>query len=361
VVRVTRIRDHQPTILGTNRHITCGATDLHAVRWDEATQKLSGRSDVAAHDPYEIWLYLPEGDNALEIKNVASTAPRTRVRLAQAVRIITFESDTSGPVTWDASFQRSSRPVETAPESPRNLQARQNTRGVLLNWFQPDEHTVRYRIYRNQRLMAETETSEFQDSTALYNTAYEYAVAAVNAGGQESLLSDSIHHQTPLPASANLTQLVPLVVSQEHLTLGQDRSAAGTPMRIASQRIYRGLGTTAPSRIAFFLGGGYQVFTGVVGIDSRAVGRVAASFRIVADGQTLFTSHILKAGDQPLPFTARTAGKMKLELIVTEAGDNTAITYADWGNPYLQAASPEKLHPAATAPATQSTPDKDAH
>lgn len=351
VVRITRINDDRPTIIGTTRHITCGAADLHDVRWNDKALKFTGRSDLAAHDPYEIWLYLPEGNDSLEIKTVSTSAPRSFTRTMGNIRIITLEADSSGAYSWELSFYRHAQPFPAPPHAPRNLQARQNTRGVLLNWYQTDEHAVHYQLYRNHRLVAESEDCEFQDSTALYNTAYEYAVAAINAHGQESLWSDSTHHQTPLPASVNLSQLVPLVVSMENASLGQDRSAAGTPMRVADQRLYRGLGTVAPSRLCYFLGGGYEMFTGVVGIDNRSSGQGAASFRIVADGQTLFSSPLMKVGQASLPFAVRVAGKMKLELIVTEPQDATSPVYADWGNAYLQAAPAATPQTGATQPA----------
>jgi len=337
VLSIRQLADDAPTLVGTSRHITCGGVDLHDVQWDEDTLTLSGQSDLVAHDPYELLLYLPEGHDSVELLAVESKASDMRNRAHGPLRVITFESAVSGPLNWRIRFHRASQPPQSPPTRPRNLAARQNTRGVLLSWYQPDDRVVAHRIYRNRRFLVEVDGCEFQDSTAPYSSQYEYEVTAVSFSGQESAPSEPLIHTTPTPASTNLTQLVPLSVAQDRLSLGRDRSAVGTPLRIAGQRIYRGLGTVAPSRIVYFLGGGYQIFSGMVGIDDAAGGDGSALFRIIADGQTLFTSPILRGGDPPLAFSVRIDGKLQLELVVTDAGDHSQSDYAVWGNPYLRA------------------------
>ncbi|MCL2330720.1 MAG: NPCBM/NEW2 domain-containing protein, partial [Phycisphaerae bacterium] len=369
LLSITAIRDNEPTVLGSNRHITCGAMDLYDVHWDAAQQTLNGRSNVAAFDPYELWIYMPDGgNNSLEIQEVRSTARKTWVRQTDHLRTVTFEADTSGPISWTISFRQTTGAVLVKLEPPRNLQPQQNTRGVYLSWYQPDDRAVAHRIYRNGRLLAEVEDYEYQDSTALYNSLYEYTVSTVDAANRESAHSKSVFYKTPMPASVNLTQLMPLIVSPGgEQKLGLDRSAAGTPLRIGNQRVYRGIGTTSPSRIVYFLGGGYEGFSGGVGIDACSQDQGvhgangasgAAIFRIVADGQTLFTSPVMKANQPPVPFSVRVTGKVQLELIVTDAetgtgtgtGTGTTPTYADWGNAYLRAASPSTASPSATSP-----------
>ncbi|MBI4580713.1 MAG: NPCBM/NEW2 domain-containing protein [Planctomycetes bacterium] len=342
VLSIARLRRDQPTLLGTNRHLTCGGVDLHAVRWHADALTLAGRSDVVGHEPYELRLHVPPGESGLEILNVGvHRRVRAGVRGHDQVRVVTFEADATGPVDWQVSFYRVTQPDPAPVGPPRNLATRQTTRGVWLDWYQPDERAVAHRLYRNQRLLAEIESCGYQDSTALYNSTYQYAVAAVDAYGNESAESSGVTHQTPMPASTNLPQLVPLLVAQERFLIGQDRSVTGTPLRIAGQRIYRGLGVAAPSRIAYILGAGYDTFTGSVGIDDSAAGRGSAVFRIIADGQTLFASPVMRGGQPPLPFTARVRGKTRLELTVSDADDGSDYDYAVWANPYLRGSQPE--------------------
>jgi hypothetical protein len=340
VVAVVRVADDQPTLLGSSRHITGGVPDLHGPRWDTRAMALTGTSDLVAGEPYELRLYLPEGDNSVELDRVESPAALTHIRAHGPLRMVTFEGTEAGPMSWRLVFRRVSQPPQSPPPPPRNLAARQNTRGVLLSWFQPDERVVTHRIYRNQNLLAEVDGCEYQDSTVVYNSHYHYTIVAVDFTGGESTLSDMLEHQTPLPASTNLTQLVPLMVSQERFAMGRDRSVAGGPLRLGNQRIYRGIGAAAPSRIAYFLGGGYETFSGVVGIDDAAGPRGSAVFRLIADGQTLFTSPVMRRGQPPLAFSARVEGKLRLELVVTDAEDGNESDFCVWGNPYLKAASP---------------------
>ncbi len=341
VLSITRIHDDRPTVLGTSRHLTAGGPDLHHVHWDTDTLTLSGQSEVVAHDPYELRLHVPKGDRAWEVMQVRSAADRTHLRGYDALRVITFEAQLTGLLDWQISFYRAGSSPEIALTQPRNLLTRQTTRGVHIEWYAPDERAVAYRVYRNQRLIGEAESCEYQDSTAAYSASFQYTVTAVDAHGAESVPSDSVTHQTPTPASTNLTQLVPLSVSQERLSVGQDRGATGGPLRVANQRIYRGLGVAVPSRVVYFLGGGYDAFSGVVGIDDAADARASAIFRVVADGQTLFTSPVMHAGQAAISFTARVRGKTRLELLTTDAEDGSDSDYGVWGNPYLRAAAPE--------------------
>jgi len=50
-----------PQIVGTNRHLTQGAIDLHAVEWDQTKLLLSGVSSVVGNDPYQVRIYVPDG------------------------------------------------------------------------------------------------------------------------------------------------------------------------------------------------------------------------------------------------------------------------------------------------------------
>lgn len=340
VLMIRPVRDDGPTLLGTSRHITQGAIDLHRLQWYDSRLVLRGTSDVVAHDPYELRLFMPPGPQSCEISAIDASVDRVHLSRDGLLRTITFESTSTQPVDWQIRFRRTEQPQPATPAFPTHLAGRQNTRGVLLNWHPSDQRTVLYRVYRDNLPIAETEHAEYQDSTARYGRVHAYAVTAIDAFGTESLRSARLQHRTPRPASTNLTQLVPLGIRQDKGELAIDRSVTGSPLRMNNQRFYRGLGTRAPSRVRYFLGGGYDLFTGVVGIDDTAGGKGSAVFQIIADGETLFTSRILKGGEPPQPFSARVRGKLQFELITTDAGDGTGFDYADWGNPYLRVLTP---------------------
>ena len=115
------------------------------------------------------------------------------------------------------------------------------------------------------------------------------------------------------------------------------RLASGNPLRMAGKRYHRGLGTHSNARLCYHLGAGFDTFTGEVGIDDETEGKGSCIFKIIADGETLFTSRLLRGGEAPQPFSVSVRNRMTLELIVTDGGDRPDNDHADWGNPYLQA------------------------
>ncbi|HMD14869.1 MAG TPA: hypothetical protein VKI62_09605, partial [Bacteroidota bacterium] len=54
-----RERQPHPQLIATSRHITCGGVDLSALNWDG--KRLSGESELVAHDPYILYFTEPEG------------------------------------------------------------------------------------------------------------------------------------------------------------------------------------------------------------------------------------------------------------------------------------------------------------
>lgn len=366
LVCIRRLEQNRPTIIGTNRHITQGGIDLHDVKWDPDQLILSGVSDLIADDNYELRLATPRGDDSLEIVEVKTDVDAFHVRREGLLRIVTFESASSRSARWEVRFQHASNPTPAPPVAPARLRARQNTRGVRLTWAERDERTVYYRVYRDDELIARAEKPLYQDSDVFYGCRYAYSVTSCDDRGQESQRSNVVEHQTPIPASTNLTLLTPLVASQGRWTLRYDRSVKRNSLRMAGRRYYRGLGTHAPSHIRYFLGGGYDRFTGAVGIDDETSRRGSAVFRIVADGQTLFTSKVLRGGQPVQSFSVRVAGKKYLELMVEDAGDGSDFDHADWGNPYLSGAVHlrQRLsagsisatqHPPSSRPASRNT------
>jgi hypothetical protein len=99
-------------LLGTSRHVTCGGPDLRAVSWREDT--LSGESELVAGDPYEVYLYEPDG---YRFNGVTAAGVRVvDVRLEGAMRILRLESEQSGVVRWQVRYGA----MEDQRPSPRD-------------------------------------------------------------------------------------------------------------------------------------------------------------------------------------------------------------------------------------------------
>ncbi|HQA45430.1 MAG TPA: NPCBM/NEW2 domain-containing protein [Phycisphaerae bacterium] len=333
---IVPVADARPTLIGAGRHIAQGQLELKGLAWDAQQSTLRGAVDLPAHDSYELRCLLPEGEQSFEIEDVQAPGATVLIRRDGPVRRVTLTADRDLPAQWSIKFRKASQTFEP-PTAPSGLNATQNTRGVLLAWNGQDGCAARYRVYRDGQQIAETIEPRHQDSTAEYGRQYAYTVSAIDYAGRESPASAPITHRTPVPASTNLTDLVPLVAEQEHLAVTADRSAAGNPLRVAGKRFHRGLGTHSNARICYYLGAGYENFTGEVGIDDETEGHGSCIFKILADGEVLFTSKLLRGGDAPQSFSVSVRDRLVLELIVTDGGDHPDHDHADWGNPYLQA------------------------
>ena len=90
-------------MLTTTRHVTHGAVCLRDVRWDAATNQLSGSSGVVADDPYVLTVHVPAG-----WKPAAATIDGREVAVAAdgqtaAIRLV---PGATGDVEWSVSFTR---------------------------------------------------------------------------------------------------------------------------------------------------------------------------------------------------------------------------------------------------------------
>ncbi len=351
VLAIVPLQPDEPTLLGSNRHITCGALDLADVYYNRETATLHGRSEVTAHRPYELRVFLPQGEDGLEIDRVEADDLPVQVRRHGPIGCVVLHSDETRWVDWEVSF-RTGAVASPLPGSPARLEARQTTRGVRLTWNATDDRAARYRVYRDGQPVGECDRPPFHDHSVRYDTTCVYRVAAVDWAGNESELSTELPYRTPVPASTNLTQLVPLSARQDAFVLGTNQGVGGRPLRVAGRRYRLGLGTHANANTRYFLGEGYARFSGEVGIDDGTEGAGSAVFRILGDGRELFASEVKRGGERAQAFNVSVAGVMVLELVVEDAGDGTEGDHANWGNPYLRAAPRRGGRPGgATRPA----------
>ncbi|NLE58794.1 MAG: hypothetical protein GX616_10560 [Planctomycetes bacterium] len=336
---VRDVRPDEPSVVSTNRHITQGLPDLAAVAYDPQSMKLSGKSALGSGDPYELRILLPVGEKSLEITSVDAAAASLLIRSDGPLRIVTLESDIEQTVAWSIQFRKAVLPP-LPPPPPARMSSQQNTRGVLLSWDTGERRPTRYRIYRDGRPLATVAGSEneYQDSDVVYDTSYSYTVRSVDWAGRESQPLPQGMHRTPIPADAYLTQLAPLSAQQGPAPTA-NRSAGGNPLRMAGRRYHRGVGTVPGSRIDYFLGKGYDRFSGEVGIDDTTTSKGRARFEILADDHLLFSSKPLAVGEAPQRFNVPVNGCRKLTLAVIKVDDGEGQLHANWGDTYLRASA----------------------
>ena len=115
-----------------------------------------------------------------------------------------------------------------------------------------------------------------------------------------------------------------------------DRSATGKPMQIKGKKYEKGIGVRAGSSYFVELGGS-QRFTAEVGLDDQTDERAwrKVQFQVVVDGQVLFDSGLIEAGQAARPVDVELSGHRLLELRVIDHAYNFAPAPADWANASL--------------------------
>lgn len=98
-------------------------------------------------------------------------------------------------------------------------------------------------------------------------------------------------------------------------------------------RVARGLGTHAPSKIVYDLGGRFRRFESLIGVHGPVSedGHGTVVFKVVADGNQIYESRVLRGGGAFRTLSVPVAGVRRLELLVSDAGDNAGCDVAAWG------------------------------
>jgi alpha-galactosidase len=108
--------------------------------------------------------------------------------------------------------------------------------------------------------------------------------------------------------------------------VGTDLSAGGSLITIGGRVYQRGIGTTAPSELVYYLGGRCTHLVTDAGVDDEAPG--TASFTVYADDTVAATADTT-SGDPPVTLTADLTGVDWLRLVTT------GTAHPDWAAPIL--------------------------
>ncbi|MEV0390869.1 endo-alpha-N-acetylgalactosaminidase family protein [Nonomuraea sp. NPDC050643] len=112
---------------------------------------------------------------------------------------------------------------------------------------------------------------------------------------------------------------------------GDTGPADGGPIVVGGQAYAKGLGTHAPAKVRFFLGGRCTAFTAFVGVDDVQATRGSVLFSVVADGAEKARSPVLGAADAAYELGADVSGARYVDLVAGDAGDGIGNDHADWG------------------------------
>ena len=112
-----------------------------------------------------------------------------------------------------------------------------------------------------------------------------------------------------------------------------DSSVTGKPLSISGIVCSKGVGTHASSSLWIDLDGRTDKFLASAGVDDDAANQPGSViFKILADGNKLWESSVLKPGQPAVPVEVNLTNLRKIILMVTDAGDGIAYDHADWAN-----------------------------
>jgi len=119
---------------------------------------------------------------------------------------------------------------------------------------------------------------------------------------------------------------------------GESKAGDGHPITIQGRRYATGLGTNAPSEIAFYLGRDCTSVTTDVGVDDEKSANGSVTFELWADGTKVADSGAMDTSTPARTLTADLSGATVLRLVVTDGGNGNNSDHGDWADPRLTCA-----------------------
>ena len=119
---------------------------------------------------------------------------------------------------------------------------------------------------------------------------------------------------------------------------GESNAGDGHVMSIQGARYTTGLGTNAPSEIAFYVGQQCSSITTDVGVDDEKTASGSVTFELWADDEKVADSGLMDTSTPAKTLTADLTGVTVLRLVVTDGGNGNNSDHGDWADPRLECA-----------------------
>jgi hypothetical protein len=332
VLTLMEQKDH-PLLLSTSRHITQGWVELKELK--QADSFIAGKSYIIRSDNYTLFFAYPRG-RCYKIASVESPV-KTKIRDHRFWSEVTFYPQKSGLYPWQVRFEKTSCYRYPVKAPSRILEIKLiSPDEYLIKWWPLYSLTAGYNVYLNGQLAGYTPEAEIKVKIDDLKTEHTVEIKGVWYDGIESEKSLSFVLKAPsvLPKKVFLSDLKPLFASAGWSKPQYDLSVDGAGLSIAGRKFKKGIGTHAPSKIKYYLGGAFTRFKSWVGIDDETAGKGSVIFRILGDGKVLWESGKMKAGQiKQVKVSLRKVKVLCLE--VDDAGDGKDFDHADWANPLL--------------------------
>ncbi len=116
----------------------------------------------------------------------------------------------------------------------------------------------------------------------------------------------------------------------------RDQSYDRKPIRLARKTYRKGLGTFSGMKLTYNLGGEFEKFVSLVGIDDADVNRQGdVTVRVLADGEEIFNKQHITCESGPVKIELSMKGVNKLQLVVDFGGNMYFGDLTDWANAHL--------------------------
>jgi glucose/arabinose dehydrogenase len=254
----------------------------------------------------------------------------------------------------DARLERTCQTTDTqAPGAPGKLSASNVTQTSLtLAWDASTDNVgvTGYTVYNGSTLLGTATGTSFNVTGLTAGTSYTFTVRARDAAGNTSGPSNAATvttqaGTTPPGGCQTTTYLSDLSWTsgtngwgpiEKDRANGEQPAGDGPTLKIGTKTYAKGLGVHSDSRITYNLGGTYTRFKAEVGLADYITANGSVVFEVKADGQSLFTSPLMRPGGGPLTIDVSVAGRQQLELIVTNGGDGGNSDHGNWADARLE-------------------------
>ncbi len=110
----------------------------------------------------------------------------------------------------------------------------------------------------------------------------------------------------------------------------RDLNVTGAELRSGGRTYIKGLGMHSASRITYELDRPYRRFEALVSIDEGTELRGSVTFYVYVDGERVFSSGVVRGGDDPVPVSVALEGAERVSLVVDFADRGDALDHANW-------------------------------
>lgn len=130
----------------------------------------------------------------------------------------------------------------------------------------------------------------------------------------------------------------------------------GNPLRLAGTEYSNGFGTHAHGEVAIEVGGHDVRLSAIVGIDDETEGKGTAVVQVLADHRVVYTSPVLRGGEDPVRIDIELRNVGVLHLVTHDAGDGIDMDHVDWAEAFLEIAD-DAAPSIRTVPIVQPHPE----